>query len=180
MSTTPDVLSETLHNFRKYKALGEGAMSQVSDEELFRSIDEEANSIALIVKHMRGNMLSRWRDFLTTDGEKPDRDRDSEFVVAASTTRAELLARWEEGWRCLFQALTALHEEDLPLTVLIRAEPHSVIRAINRQLAHNAYHLGQIVLLAKHFASDHWQTLSVPRGGSAAFNAAKMGRPPSA
>ena len=178
-------LKDVVDQFRKLKELGDKALAQVRDHDLFATLDPESNSLAILVQHLAGNLRSRWTDFLTSDGEKPDRDRDSEFVAAGTTSRAELLARWEEGWRCLFQAMTALHEEDLPLTVLIRAEPHSVIRAINRQLTHNAYHLGQIVFLAKHFASDHWQTLSVPRGGSAAFNsakmgAAKMGRPPSA
>jgi hypothetical protein len=125
---------------------------------------------------MAGNLVSRWTDFLTTDGEKPDRDRDSEFVVKPGTTRAGLMDRWEEGWRCLFQALAALTEEDLSMTVLIRAEPHSVIKAIDRQLTHQAYHAGQIVLLAKHYASATWQTLSVTRGGTKAFNAEKFGR----
>lgn len=178
-------LEDVVDQFRKLKELGDKALAQVRDEDLFATLDPESNSLAILVQHMAGNLRSRWTDFLRSDGEKPDHDRDSEFVLAASTTRAELLARWEEGWRCLFQALTALREEDLAMTVLIRAEPHSVIKAINRQLTHYGYHVGQIVFLAKHFASDHWQTLSVPRGGSAAFNsakmgAAKMGRPPSA
>ena len=171
-------LSDVVDQFRKLKDLGDKALAQVRDEDLFATLDPESNSLAILVQHMAGNMRSRWTDFLHSDGEKPDRDRDSEFELTG-TTREELLARWEEGWRCLFQALAALHEEDLAMTVLIRAEPHSVIKAINRQLTHYGYHVGQIVFLAKHFASDHWKTLSVPRGGSAAFNAAKMGRLPS-
>jgi hypothetical protein len=171
-------LEDVVDQFRKLKELGDKALAQVRDEDLLATLDPESNSLAILIRHMAGNMRSRWTDFLHSDGEKPDRDRDSEFELTGSTTREELLARWEEGWRCLFQAL-ALHEEDLTMTVLIRAEPHSVIKAINRQLTHYGYHVGQIVFLAKHFASDHWKTLSVPRRGSVAFNAAKMGRPPS-
>jgi hypothetical protein len=173
-------LADVADQFRKLKDLGDKALTQVRDEDLFATLDPESNSLAILIQHMAGNLLSRWTDFLHSDGEKPDRNRDSEFEVTGATTRAELLARWEEGWRCLFQALAALHEEDLAMTVLIRAEPHSVIKAINRQLTHYGYHIGQIVFLAKHFASDHWKTLSVPRGGSAAFNSSKMSRPPSA
>jgi len=171
-------LEDVADQFRKLKELGDKALAQVRDEDLFATLDPESNSLAILIQHMAGNMRSRWTDFLHSDGEKPDRDRDSEFEVTAATTREHLLARWEEGWRCLFQALAALHEEDLGMTVLIRAEPHSVIKAINRQLTHYGYHIGQIVFLAKHFASDHWKTLSVPRGGSTAFNSTRMGRPP--
>lgn len=176
-------LKDVVDQFRKLKDLGDKALAQVTDDDFFVTLDPESNSLAILIQHMAGNLLSRWTDFLSSDGEKPNRDRDSEFVVT-STTREELLARWGEGWRCLFQALAALSEEDLAMTILIRAEPHSVIKAINRQLTHYAYHIGQMVFLAKHFASDHWQTLSVPRGGSAAFNSARMGtaepgRPPS-
>jgi len=170
-------LKDVVDQFRKLKGLGDKALAQVRDEDLFVGLDPESNSLAILIQHMAGNLLSRWTDFLNSDGEKPSRDRDSEFVLV-SKTREELLARWEEGWRCLFQAVAALSEEDLAMTVLIRAEPHSVIKAINRQLTHYGYHIGQIVFLAKHFASAHWQTLSVPRGGSAAFNATKLGRPP--
>ena len=176
-------LKDVVDQFRKLKSLGDKALAQVRDEDLFVTLDPESNSLAILIQHMAGNLLSRWTDFLNSDGEKPNRDRDSEFELV-STTREELLARWEEGWRCLFQAVAALSEEDLAMTVLIRAEPHSVIKAINRQLTHYGSHVGQIVFLAKHCASDHWTTLSVPRGGSAAFNAAKLGaakpgRPPS-
>ncbi|MFY9822743.1 MAG: DUF1572 family protein [Thermoanaerobaculia bacterium] len=170
-------LKDVVDQFRKLKNLGDKALAQVRDGDLFVTLDPESNSLAILIQHMAGNLLSRWTDFLSSDGEKPSRDRDSEFVLI-SKTREELLARWEEGWRCLFQALAALSEEDLAMTVLIRAEPHSVIKAINRQLIHYGYHVGQIVFLAKHFASDHWQTLSVSRGGSSAFNATKMGGPP--
>jgi hypothetical protein len=144
-------------------------MEQVTDEQLFTSLDAEANSIAIIVKHVTGNMRSRWTDFLTTDGEKPDRNRDSEFVDPPATRQA-LLADWEDGWARVFSALEPLTEADLGRTVTIRGEAHSVMQAINRQLAHYPHHVGQIVLLAKHFASDHWQSLSVPRNRSAEFN----------
>ena len=146
-------------------------MAQVADEQLTATLDPEMNSIAQIVKHMAGNMHSRWTDFLTTDGEKPDRNRDSEFVNAPET-RAALLTVWEDGWQRVFSALEPLTEEDLGRTVQIRCEPHSVMQAINRQIAHYSMHCGQIILLAKHFASDHWRTLSVPRNRSAEFNRA--------
>ncbi|HEY7216417.1 MAG TPA: DUF1572 family protein [Thermoanaerobaculia bacterium] len=171
-------LRDVVEQFRQLKSLADRALAQVRDEDVFATLDPEANSLAILIQHMAGNMRSRWTDFLTSDGEKPDRNRDSEFVVAWGTSRADLEARWEEGWRCLFQTLTALSEEDLALTVLIRAEPHSVIKAINRQLTHYGYHVGQIVFLCKHFASDHWRSLSVPRGKSREFNAAKLGREP--
>ena len=141
----------------------------MSDDELFATLDHEANSIAIIVKHMTGNMRSRWTDFLTTDGEKPNRNRDSEFADPAAT-RAALMADWEDGWQCLFAALEALTDADLRSKVTIRGEAHSVMQAINRQIAHYPHHVGQIVLLAKHFACDHWQSLCVPRNRSAEFN----------
>lgn len=146
-------------------------MAQVADDQLTLTLDPEMNSIAQIVKHMAGNMRSRWTDFLTTDGEKPNRNRDSEFVEAPAT-RAELLVLWEDGWAHVFRALEPLSEADLTRTVLIRNEPHSVMQAIHRQIAHYAMHSGQIVLLAKHFASSHWKSLSVPRNMSAEFNRA--------
>jgi hypothetical protein len=166
---TTSYIQDSLSLFRYYKRLAERAMEQVSDKQLFAAIDKEANSIAVIVKHMAGNMLSRWTDFLTTDGEKPTRDRDSEFVET-STTRKELMALWEVGWTRVFAAIEPLTETDLGRTVTIRGEAHSVMQAINRQLAHYPHHVGQIVLLAKHFACDHWQSLSVPRNKSADFN----------
>jgi len=166
---TTSYIEDSLSLFRYYKRLAERAMEQVSDEQLFAAIDTEANSIAVIVKHMSGNMLSRWTDFLTTDGENPTRDRDSEFVEPPAT-RKELMALWEDGWSRLFAAIEPLTEADLGRTVTIRGEAHSVMQAINRQLAHYPYHVGQIVLLAKHFACDHWQSLSVPRNKSAEFN----------
>jgi hypothetical protein len=167
---TTSYLEDSLALFRYYKKLAERAMNQVSDDHhLFATLDSDANSIAILVKHMAGNMRSRWTGFLTSDGEKPDRNRDTEFE-APPATRAELLALWESGWSCLFTALEPLTDADLNRTVTIRGEAHSVMQAINRQVAHYAHHIGQIVLLAKHFAADHWQTLTIPRGGSAAFN----------
>lgn len=155
--------------FRQYKKLAEGAMEQVTDQQLFALLDEEANSIALIAKHMAGNMRSRWTDFLLSDGEKPDRNRDSEFVDPPAT-REELLTLWEEGWQRLFGALDPLTDADLGRVITIRGEQHSVLQAVNRQLAHYSAHVGQIILLAKHFAGAGWQTLSVAKGGSKAYN----------
>ncbi len=166
---TTSYITDALAVFRQYKRLAERAMEQVTDEQLFAVLDPEANSIAIIVKHMAGNMRSRWTDFLTTDGEKPTRNRDIEFVSPAAT-RKDLLADWEDGWSRLFTAVEPLTDADLGRTVTIRGEAHSVMQAINRQLAHYPHHVGQIVLLAKHFASDHWQSLSVPRNKSAEFN----------
>src|SRR5437764_9924381 len=159
--------------FRYYKKLGERAMAQCSDGDLFAVIDAESNSIAIIVKHMAGNMRSRWMDFLTTDGEKPDRNRDTEFEDAPKTRKA-LMELWERGWKYLFDALEPLTEADLGRTITIRTEPHSVMQAINRQVAHYAHHVGQIVFLAKHLtakATGKWESLSVPRGKSAEINA---------
>lgn len=166
---TTSYLDDSISLFVYYKKLAERAMAQVSDEQLFTAIDSEANSIAIIVKHMAGNMRSRWTDFLTTDGEKPDRNRDSEFEEAPAT-RDALLAMWEAGWGSLFSALHSVTDGDLHRKVSIRGEPHSVMQAINRQLAHYPHHIGQIVLLAKHFAGDRWQSLTIPRRGSAEFN----------
>ncbi|HEY3626956.1 MAG TPA: DUF1572 domain-containing protein [Terracidiphilus sp.] len=166
---TTSYLEDALAVFRYYKKLADGAMEQVADEHLFTALDQEANSIAIIVKHMTGNMRSRWTDFLTTDGEKPDRNRDSEFVDPPATREA-LMAEWEDGWARVFTALEPLTVADLARTVTIRGEAHSVMQAVNRQLAHYPHHVGQIVLLAKHFACDHWQSLSVPRNKSAEFN----------
>lgn len=155
--------------FRQYKTLADRAIVQVSDAALYCVLDPEMNSIAIITKHMAGNMLSRWTDFLTTDGEKPWRNRDSEFEDPPPT-RAELLALWERGWSCLFAALEPLADADLERTITIRGEAHSVMQAINRQVAHYSYHCGQIVLLAKHFQSSNWKCLTVPRKQSAEFN----------
>jgi hypothetical protein len=158
---------------RHYKRLGERAMEQCPDPGLFSTMDAESNSVAIIVKHMAGNMRSRWTDFLTTDGEKPDRNRDSEFEEPPQN-RAELMAMWERGWKILFDTLEPLTEADMARTVTIRNEPHSVMQAINRQLGHYSYHVGQIVFVAKHFAAStagNWASLTVPRKKSAEFNA---------
>jgi uncharacterized damage-inducible protein DinB len=158
--------------FRYYKKLADNAIAQCPDEALFTVIDPESNSIAIIVKHMAGNMRSRWTNFLTTDGEKPDRNRDSEFEDAPKT-RAELLAMWEQGWKCIFDAIDPLTDADLTKTITIRTERHSVMQAINRQVAHYAHHVGQIVFLAKHLAgttTGTWKSLSIPRKQSAQFN----------
>ncbi len=163
-------LEDALAVFRKYKKLAEDAMAQLGDEDFFAQIDAESNSIAVIMKHLAGNMRSRWSNFLTTDGEKPDRDRDAEFRIEAETTRAEVMRWWAEGWAYVFAAVEPLQAEDLERTVTIRNEPHSVVKAINRQLTHYAYHVGQIVVLAKHFRSENWKTLSIARGKSEAFN----------
>ena len=162
-------LKDSLSLFRFYKKLAEGAMEQVSDEQLFVALDEEMNSIAIVVKHMAGNMRSRWTDFLTSDGEKPDRNRDGEFV-APPATREELMRLWKQGWDLVFSALEPLSDSDLIRKITIRGEPHSVMQAINRQIAHYAYHCGQIVFLAKHFKAGEWKSLSVPRNRSAEFN----------
>ena len=156
-------LEETIRQLRKLKDLADKAMAQIRDENFFSTLDAESNSIAVIVKHMAGNMRSRWTDFLTSDGEKPDRQRDLEFEIEVRDSKESLLKRWEIGWRCVFDALTPLKPEDLGTTVVIRGEPHSVIQAINRQLTHYAYHVGQVVFLAKHAAGPRWQSLSVPR-----------------
>lgn len=166
---TTSYLEDSLEIFRHYKKLADRAMVQVSDDQLFATLDPEANSIAIVVKHMAGNMRSRFTDFLTTDGEKPTRNRDSEFVDPAPT-RAALLQDWEGGWSCVFSALEPLTDDDLDRTITIRGEAHSVMQAINRQVAHYSNHVGQILLLAKHFAGGHWQSLSVPRNQSAEFN----------
>ena len=160
---------DSLDLFRYYKNLAERAMAQVTDEQLCAVLDDEMNSIALIVKHMAGNMRSRWTNFLTTDGEKPDRNRDAEFADPP-VSREALLAIWDEGWQCLFSALEPLSEQDMQRTITIRGEAHAVIQAINRQVAHYSYHCGQIVFLAKHLKDAEWKSLSVPRRQSAEFN----------
>jgi Protein of unknown function (DUF1572) len=155
---------------RKLKTLADRAIAQVADEDLFATLDPESNSVAILMRHVGGNLRSRFRDFLTADGEKPDRDRDSEFTVPEGTTRGDLLAVWEVGWTTLLDSVDALLPADLEKTVTIRGEPHSLVQALERALAHLAYHVGQIVLLAKHLRGADWQTLSVPRGASAEFN----------
>jgi hypothetical protein len=166
---TTSYIEDSLALFRQYKRLAEYAMEQVTDEQLQAALDPETNSIAKIVKHLSGNMRSRWTDFLTTDGEKPDRDRDREFVDPP-TSRKALMDAWADGWARLFAALESLSEVDLVRTVTIRGEAHSVMQAINRQVAHYSHHVGQIVMLAKHFAQDRWQSPSVAKNKSAEFN----------
>jgi hypothetical protein len=166
---TTSYLKDSLGVFHYYKRLAERAMEQLNDEQVFTVLDAESNSVAIVVKHMAGNMRSRWTGFLTSDGEKPNRCRDAEFEDPP-TTRAAVLAMWEEGWCCLFSALETLTEADLARTVTIRGEAHSVMQAINRQLAHYPYHCGQIVLLAKHLNHAGWKALTVPRGKSEEFN----------
>jgi len=164
-------LDDALRRFRDYKQLAERAFAQISDEEFFRTLDEESNSIAINMKHIAGNMISRWTDFLTTDGEKPERNRDLEFVMLPETSKNDMLAYWERGWQCVFEAVEPLKPEDLMRTIRVRGQDHTVVQAINRQLAHYAYHVGQIVFLAKHFKSSEWQSLSVPKNRSAEFTA---------
>ncbi len=170
-------LDDAFGEFRKLKSFADKAVTQVSDEDWFRQLDPESNSIAIVMKHILGNMRSRWTDFLTTDGEKPDRDRDTEFELGGADTKERLLERWESGWRLLFEAISPLTAEDLQRTVTIRGEPHTVLQAINRQLTHYAGHVGQIVYLAKHFAGERWKTLSIPRGKSRQFDVTKAGTP---
>ena len=169
LELTTSYLSDSLSLFRHYKGLAERAMAQLRDEQLVALLDEESNSIAVIVKHMTGNMRSRFTDFLTSDGEKPDRRRDLEFDDPL-TTRNALMESWEAGWACVFAALEPLGEADLARTVTIRGEAHSVMQAINRQMAHYSYHCGQIVFLAKHLSADGWKPLTVGRGQSEEFN----------
>jgi Protein of unknown function (DUF1572) len=164
MSVESHLLQDVGVQFRKLKKLAEDAIAQVQDDELSAALDEESNSIAVIVKHMAGNLRSRFTDFLTTDGEKPNRNRDGEFEgYGDAVGRAHIIADWESGWRTLFEALDALTPSDLLRDVYIRGERHSVVQALNRQLTHHAYHVGQIVFLAKHFRSAEWKTLSMPR-----------------
>ena len=168
-------LDDAVRQLRKLKAQADKALEQTSDDAFFATLDPEANSIALIMKHMAGNMRSRWTDFLTTDGEKPDRERDREFERAGSDTRASITAQWEDGWSRLFAAITPLSPGDLSKTIYLRGEAHTVLEAINRQTSHYAAHVGQIVLLAKHYAGPRWRSLSIPRGKSKDFDVSKSG-----
>jgi hypothetical protein len=170
LELTTSYIADTLSLFRHYKSLGDRAIAQAPDGALAQALDPESNSIATIVKHVSGNMQSRWTDFLTSDGEKPTRRRDEEFEKPPQT-RAELTSMWESAWKCLFDSLSTLSDDDLVKTVRIRGEAHSVLQAINRALAHTVYHVGQIVFLAKHFAAGNWTTLTIPRGRSGDFNA---------
>jgi len=159
-------LEEAHRQMRGHKRMGENAMAQLGDRDFFVTLDPESNSVAILVKHLAGNMRSRFTDFLTSDGEKSDRFRDREFEVTAATTRGDVMKWWDEGWACVFAAIDALKPEDVMRTVTIRGEPHTVLQAINRQIAHYAQHIGQIVFLAKHLRSSEWKTLSIPRGKS--------------
>jgi hypothetical protein len=164
-------LDEIRRQLRGHKRMAESAIVQLDDADLFTIIDSESNSVAILVKHIAGNARSRFTDFLSSDGEKPDRFRDREFEVSAATTREEVMRWWEEGWSCVFSTLESLEPEDLMRTVTIRQEPHTVLQALNRALAHYAQHIGQIVFLAKHLRSEAWKTLSIPRGKSEEYKA---------
>jgi hypothetical protein len=168
-------LDDTVHQLRKLKALADKALAQLQPGDFFVTLDPEANSVGVIMKHVAGNMRSRWTDFLTSDGEKPDRNRDTEFELGEADTREQILSAWEDGWTRTLQAVSALSPADLGKTVRVRGEGHSVIEAINRQLTHYAAHVGQIVLLAKHFAGPTWQSLSIPRGKSREVDVSKSG-----
>jgi hypothetical protein len=163
-------LPATMREFENYRSLAERALAQVDDAAFFRALDPALNSLAVLVKHMAGNLRSRWTDFLETDGEKPDRDRDGEFEIGPADTRASLMARWGAGWALVFETLQSLDEADLGRTVRVRWEEHTALAAIQRQLGHAAYHCGQIVMLARHHTGDAWSSLSIPRGESEAFN----------
>ncbi len=169
-------LEDTVIQLRKMKAQAEGAIAQIRDADMFATLDPESNSIAIIMKHLAGNMRSRWTDFLASDGEKPDRNRDSEFETDAKDTRDRVRASWEEGWHLTLGTIGSLKPEDLGRTVTIRGEPHLVLEAVNRQLTHYAAHVGQIVLLAKHYAGPNWKSLSIPRGKSKEFEVSKEGK----
>jgi hypothetical protein len=166
-------LDEVRRNFRGYKRLAEGTFVQLQDADFFYAPDPESLSVALLIKHITGNQCSRFTDFLTTDGEKPDRHRDQEFEMQAGATRDELMRWWEEGWNCVFQSLAAIQSADIGRTVFIRGTPHTVIQALQRALAHYAYHIGQIVYLGKHIRKAEWKSLSIPKGKSTEFNAMK-------
>ncbi len=168
-------LEDVRGQLAKYKALAERALAQIGEDELVRQLDPESNSIAIVMKHMAGNMRSRWTDFLTTDGEKPDRHRDREFELTEDDTAESLRRAWEAGWALAIDAVSALGWRDLEATVTIRGEPHTVVEAINRQLTHYAYHVGQIVWLAHHFAGEGWQSLSIPKGQSESYEVSKTG-----
>ena len=168
-------LQDTLLQFRKYKEMGEKAMAQISDDDFFAELSDIDNSLAILVKHMGGNMRSRWRDFLTSDGEKDDRHRDTEFEIYDSDSKESLMLKWQEGWQLCFEAIKPLKPKDLEKTIYIRGEANTVLEAINRQLTHCAYHVGQIVYLARHFRGADWKSLSIPKAESDSFNISKFG-----
>ena len=163
-------LDEIRRQLRGHKRMAEGALAQLKDDDFFVTLDPESNSVAILIKHVSGNMRSRFTDFLTTYGEKPDRHRDTEFEITSNTSREELMRWWEEGWTSVFAALDSLTPDDVMRTIYIRQEPHTVVQALNRALAHYAFHLGQVIFLAKHLRSTDWKTLTVPRGKSEEFN----------
>src|SRR5947208_12788937 len=175
-SIRKEYLSNVIQDFKNLKKFTEKALAQLKPNDYHWQPDEESNSIAIIIKHLSGNMISRWTDFLTTDGEKPERNRDIEFVMLPDMTKDDMLAYWERGWQCVFEAVGPLKPDDLMRTIRVRGQDHTVVQAINRQLAHYAYHVGQIVFLAKHFKSSEWQNLSVPKNRSAEFNARLQNR----
>ena len=175
MSTESPILSAAIDELQKIKKLADKSIAQLTDAQLHETLDPEANSVAILMRHMAGNMRSRWINFLASDGEKPDRMRDREFEDPGQS-RAELMAEWEHGWQCVFDALTPLNDADLQRTVMIRGEAHSVYKAISRQVAHYAGHAYQILLLAKHMQGANWKTLSIPRGQSEEFNRRMLAR----
>ncbi len=175
MDIALEFLSAIVNAFEANKRLADRAVEQVPDEKLHVALDENTNSIAVIMKHVAGNLASRWTAFLTTDGEKPWRNRDAEFVDSFGS-RTELLEAWERGWLCLLTALRSLKHEDLAKTVLIRGEPHSVPLALERSLGHTCYHIGQIVQIARIHAGEEWNTLTIPKGKSEQFNQANWGQ----
>jgi hypothetical protein len=170
-------IDDMVLQLKKLKGQAEKAVAQIDDDRFFVVLDPEANSIAIIMKHVAGNMRSRWTNFLTSDGEKPDRNRDGEFVVRSQDSRADIMQAWEDGWKRTLEAISGLAPGDLSRTIHVRGEAHSVLEAINRQVCHYAAHVGQIVLLAKHYAGSDWQTLSIPRGKSQEFDVSKQGAP---
>jgi hypothetical protein len=173
MDLAAHYLEEARRQMRGHKRMGESAMAQLRDQDFFVAVDPESNSVAVLVKHLAGNMRSRFTDFLTSDGEKTDRFRDREFEVTPATTRDEIMKWWEDGWSVVLGTVESLEPEDVTRTVTVRGEPHTVLQAINRQLAHYAQHTGQIVFLSKHLRSSAWKTLSIPRGKSEEFKQAK-------
>jgi hypothetical protein len=166
--TSSEYLKEARNLFRTYKQMAESAMDQLAEVDLFRQLDGESNSVAIIAKHIGGNLRSRWTDFLTSDGEKPDRHRDSEFEQSPAK-REDIMGLWDTGWSAVLSTLDSLSGEDLERTIYIRGEGHSVLKAIQRSLTHTASHVGQIVFLSKHLCGAHWKTLSIPRGKSKEF-----------
>jgi hypothetical protein len=172
-SLAAEYLDEAFRSFRGYKRMADGALAQLNDQDFFYLPDPESNSVAMVVKHIAGNLRSRWTDFLTTDGEKPDRNRDQEFILTPADTREELMRRWDQTWETVFATVKSLKPEDVSRTVTIRGDAHTVLQALNRSLTHIAYHVGQILYVGKHRRGADWTTLSIPKGKSAEFNALK-------